>query len=344
MTTRVRRNPWRPALTAERPLSFSTSLKLSRAVCHAGAQPNSTPARSVAAMLKKRTGRFTRMSASEGRVNGGMRETITFSSPQARLTPKIPPISDSEAFGQELSEELSPCGAQRGPYGNLFLANGAPRKKKIGHVDASDQQNEAHSAHQQPDILDQVFADEVVLEGFDGGAPALVGLWIDFSNVARDGIHVGVGLLQSDARFEPAHYQDEMKVVVDLLWFESQRDKELRFEAVRLPGCKDSHDRVRLAVQADGLADDFVVTAETLHPKSVSHHHDAIPAHDSFLGENVPPQEKGSAHHVVEAGSGQAGLDHFGMVGGGQTVIAAGPCAEILEDSALLLPIQKVAG
>src|SRR5207245_6643197 len=98
----------------------------------------------------------------------------------------------------------------------------------------------------------------------------------------------------SDLRFEPAHYQDEMKVVVDLLWFESQRDKELRFEAVRLPGCKDSHDRVRLAVQADGLADDFVVTAETLHPKSVSHHHDAIPAHDSFLGENVPPQEKGS--------------------------------------------------
>src|SRR5712664_1261152 len=108
-----------------------------------------------------------------------------------------------------------------------------------------------------------------------------------------------------------------MKVVVDLLRLESQRDKELRFETVGLPGREDTNNRVRFAVEADGLADDLAVTAKTLHPKSVRHDDDAIPAHDAFLGENVPPEEKGSAHHVVEAGSGQPGLDHFGMVGGG---------------------------
>src|SRR6267143_4579600 len=95
-TTRVRRKPCRPAeLDEERPDSFKVSLKLSCAVCHAGAQPKSTPHTNEAARLKKSTGRFNRKSASDGRVKGGIMATITLSKPQARLMPKRPPIRDN---------------------------------------------------------------------------------------------------------------------------------------------------------------------------------------------------------------------------------------------------------
>src|SRR6266478_7134860 len=82
-------------LDEERPDSFKVSLKLSCAVCHAGAQPKSTPHTIEAARLKKRTGRFNRKSASDGRVKGGIMATITLSKPQARLMPKTPPINDN---------------------------------------------------------------------------------------------------------------------------------------------------------------------------------------------------------------------------------------------------------
>jgi hypothetical protein len=68
-----------------------------------------------------------------------------------------------------------------------------------------------------------VSANEVIPQGLDGGAPALVGFWIDFSDVARDGVHVRVGLLECDSRFQSAHHQNKMKIVVDLVRVEGER-------------------------------------------------------------------------------------------------------------------------
>src|SRR6266478_2758462 len=107
-------------LDDERPDSFNVSLKLSCAVCHAGAQPKSTPQTIDAARLKKSTGRFKRKSASDGRVKGGIMATITLSKPQARLMPKRPPIRDKATLPLETDRRAATAlrRAQRGP---LFL-------------------------------------------------------------------------------------------------------------------------------------------------------------------------------------------------------------------------------
>jgi hypothetical protein len=110
----------------------------------------------------------------------------------------------------------------------------------------------------------------------------------------RDGVHIGVSLWQCDAGFQASHDQYEMKVVIDLLGFERQRDEELGFETVGLAGGQDTNNSVRPTVQANALADDVVVAAETLHPKAVRHNDDAIFPDNSFIGQNVTPQEEGS--------------------------------------------------
>ena len=77
------------------PLSFNELLRSQREDCQAGAQPQSTPARNIAARLKNSTGRFKRTSASVGIENGGNMARIAFSIAQARLTPRMPPINAS---------------------------------------------------------------------------------------------------------------------------------------------------------------------------------------------------------------------------------------------------------
>ncbi len=110
------------------------------------------------------------------------------------------------AFGQKLREQLPARCAQCGADCNFSLPRGAPGEEQIGNVHARNQENETDRAHQQPQIFDRVFADEIILQRFDGGAPPLIGLWIDFGDVPRDGVHVRVGLLDGDARLKTAHH------------------------------------------------------------------------------------------------------------------------------------------
>src|SRR4029077_16672158 len=104
--------------------------------------------------------------------------------------------------------------------------------------------------------------------------------------------------------FETAHYQNEMKVVVDLLRFEGQRDKKLGFQTVGLALGKDADDRIMFVVQSNGLADDVAVAAKAFRPKFVRHDNHAVFSHNFFLGENIPPEHEGSANMVVEAWRG----------------------------------------
>src|SRR6266446_3717517 len=75
----------------------------------------------------------------------------------------------------------------------------------------------------------------------------------------------------------------------------------------------------------------------------MGHDHDMFPANLALFRQKVPSKEKGSPYHVVEARCGQPSLDHLGMIGAGEREIAAGPGAHGLKDSALPLPVEKVA-
>jgi hypothetical protein len=107
-----------------------------------------------------------------------------------------------KAFREELGEELRTRGAEGGADGDFSLTGGAAREEEIGDVDAGDEQDEGDRAHQEPETGDGVAAGEGILKRHDAGAPTLVGEGINFGSVPGDGIHVGVGLLESDAGFE----------------------------------------------------------------------------------------------------------------------------------------------
>ena len=95
-----------------------------------------------------------------------------------------------------------------------------------------------------------------------------------------------------------------MKIVIDLFRLERQGDEQLVFQAIRLPGCQDTHDGVGLSIEADGFADDVAVAPEALHPEPMGHDHHVFPSDLPFLWQKIPPQEEGCSHHVVEAGRG----------------------------------------
>ena len=65
-----------------------------------------------------------------------------------------------------------------------------------------------------------------------------------------DGRHIGVGLLEGNARLEAAHDENEMKVVIDLFGLEGQRQNDgISRETVREAGFEDTDDCVLLALQ-----------------------------------------------------------------------------------------------
>ena len=98
-------------------------------------------------------------------------------------------------------------------------------------------------------------AEEVVLERLDAGAPARVGFRKRLRQVGRDGHHVRVGLLKSDAGLQPAHDEQPVKVVVHLLRLECQRQIQPPGSVGR-PGREDADDGVGLAVDANLAPDD----------------------------------------------------------------------------------------
>ncbi len=100
---------------------------------------------------------------------------MTFRRAQARADAKR--AADSckrQTLGQELAEQLGAGCAERSANRDFFLACGAAGEQKIGDIGASDQQNEADRAEKHPQRAAYVTFEEIILQGFDGGAPALV--------------------------------------------------------------------------------------------------------------------------------------------------------------------------
>ncbi len=88
---------------------------------------------------------------------------------------------------------------QGGAKGKLARAAHRSRQQQIGHVGAGDQQQEGDGGEQhQEEGLD--VAHHVFLHGEEGDADVLVGFGIFQGEIVRDGVHVGLGLGERDAR------------------------------------------------------------------------------------------------------------------------------------------------
>ena len=142
------------------------------------------------------------------------------------------------------------------------MARHAARQQQIGDVDAGNQQHESNRTQEQPEHLDALFGQKIVLKSLDIRAPALVALGIHLGDVGGDGVHVLLRLLEGDARLKAAHDEEPMEVVVDLFRLEDQGDRELRFLAIEDAGTLHADDGVGGAVHAQSGADDVGIGAQ----------------------------------------------------------------------------------
>jgi len=223
------------------------------------------------------------------------------------------------------------------------LPRHAPGQRQVGDVHARDQQHKADRAQQHPQHLDQLFGQEVILQGFDKRAPALVAFRVGLGDVVGHPVHLGLRLLYAHARLQPSHRQQPVEVVVLLLRFENQRNDQRLVQPIRLARPQNPNHRVRRAVDLHLFADDVGIGAQPL-PQLVHQDDDVLFPRDAFLRQEVAAKAKRRAQHPVHAGRGLLALQVLRLVLGGKVELAPGECRQILKGSALALPVQEVLG
>ncbi len=248
-----------------------------------------------------------------------------------------------EALDEQLPHDLPARRAERRAQRELALTGGAARQQQVRDVGAGDEQHESDGAEQQPQRRLRRVAEEVVLERLDAGAPARVGFRKRLREVGRDGQHVRVGLLKSDAGLQPAHDEQPVKVVVHLLGLERQRQIQLALVLVGRPGRQDADDRVRLAVDANLAPDHVGIAAEALVPEAVGQHRHVVATDDAFFGPEVTTGGQPVADHREEPRGHGARLHLLRMIRGREVRGPAAERVQVLKYGRLPLPLEERA-
>src|SRR6202171_958856 len=199
------------------------------------------------------------------------------------------------AFGQKLPNQAGAPRAHRRANAQFFFAFGGLREQQIGQVDAGDQQHQADHAHQYaagerklPPLID---AQRRFVQGKEFHGAALVVSWILFLQAGGDRFHGRPRLGNADLRLQAADDREpaEAPVILEILELpgkhivahadgnpEHVRAAE-RHDSFEIRG-RDTQDRVRCAIQGDGLADQLVVGTESPGPQAVTQYHFRVAA------------------------------------------------------------------
>lgn len=86
-----------------------------------------------------------------------------------------------------------------------------------------DQEQEPDRAQQQPEVIDGLLRNKIILQRLDAGLPFRVRLRKLFGELPGNRLHLGVGLLKRDALFQTPHHPQPVILVVDLFRLEGQR-------------------------------------------------------------------------------------------------------------------------
>lgn len=149
--------------------------------------------------------------------------------------------------------------APRALHGQLFLPHHTARQQQIGHINAGNEQHKADGAEQQPQHLNSLGRQKIVLERLDFGAPALVTLGVHLRDMRRHRIHILLRLVERHSRLHPPHHHQPVKVVVELFRLEDQRHRQLVLPPILVARGLHAHHCIRLAIQAQGGANDLSI-------------------------------------------------------------------------------------
>jgi hypothetical protein len=106
-----------------------------------------------------------------------------------------------------------------------------------------------------------------------------------------------------------------------------------------------AQDCIQFAAHVEFRTDNTGIAAEPVAPEFIVEDDHVIVAGLRVFGNEMPPENRFcSKEEVEEAGGYAAGLDLLGPIGRGDGEALSRPCVERVEDLALFLPVEVVAG
>ena len=234
----------------------------------------------------------------------------------------------------------SECGANRKFAGSARRT----REKQIGNVGARDQEHKADRAEQHQQDSFHV-ADDVGLERDQGDARAFVRFGISYGQVLGDAAHFGAGLIEGDARFQPAdrvHAHADAPVAKRGIVPLTDGHENIR---VAQPGevtGGDTNNRVGFAVQRDVLSQYVLRGAKFATPKPVAEDGHGAGASFVFLGAKCASENRLHAEGGEKLRRNHVRVNAFRFAGAGHIEIVGPEGTQGSEGLAVSLPVEEV--
>ena len=173
---------------------------------------------------------------------------------------------EHDGLGEDRPDDARAAGPEGRAHRDLLAPRDRAGENEVGDVGARDQEHEAHGPEQdeqrRPDV-----ADEVLVEGQDGGAPALVVRRVLRGQPGRDGVHLGPRRIQRDAVLQAGEHAEVVnRPQRPVLRRQNERDPDAGLRRIGQLLRKHAHDLVALAVQDHGASDDGGTGAEAALP------------------------------------------------------------------------------
>ena len=284
--TKILCRRWR-APVEPRPLSLRISIRFTREPLSAGARPKTIAANSESASVKSSTRPSREISSTRGNVPGKVL-SAALAPQKANRSPSVPPTPASKTLSVRSWRTTrtwpAPSAARTANSRERPMERASRRFATFG---TGNQQQETDGGEQhQQERLD--VADDIFLHGNQRDADVLVGHREGGGQIARDHVHVGLGLRQRNARFQPAErmraHRDAAiakRRIVPL----ADGSVDVAVMAVESEAGRDhAHDSVGRAVQGQRFSDDIGRRAEFALPQSPAQNHDRRRAHLIVIG------------------------------------------------------------
>ena len=260
-------------------------------------------------------------------MSAGANALSAAKAPRARTSPPIAPErAEHRRFGEELSHDVRPTGADREANRELAPPAGGTQQRHDRHVDARDEEHERRGALQdaerEPHVSEQAFA-----ERHDAQAPRrlAVGVGQIAAELAGDALQIVRGGRGGDAGAEPRHGEEVAVVAVGPVprpEIERHPRRDLRLGVGQLRG-DDADDRILDAVQPNGPGEHIFRAAEVRSPQCCADDGGArAPDVVVVAVEQHAAARRADAEHGEEVRGDVRGLDPLGhalaVAGGSQ--------------------------
>ncbi len=246
-------------------------------------------------------------------------------------------------FREELPDQQPAPGTERGADDDFTFAGQAARKREIGEVGASDQEDETSRHHQHQERSAHVWSNERVGIALHDNAPAFVRRRKVRGDPSAERAHGRLRLVKGTTLFQPPERHEPVKVTRHVRPLERQGPPDLIEGAIERAALRQHADhRVRLVVEQDRPIHDTGIRSELAHPERVAEDHDTVFTELILAGRERPSESRFDAEDAkVVCRDARAAQQHR-LADARQRGASARLRREEVEHRVVALPIEKV--